>query len=101
MSLNPLLVRYRKASSIVTREIAGETILVPIRQNVGDLESIYTLNETASRIWALIDGRRSLGDIRDALVARFEVEQAEAEQDLLEFVGQLQAAGALEAGEEV
>jgi len=101
MSLNPLLVRPRKASSIVTREIAGETILVPIRQNVGDLESIYTLNETASRIWALIDGRRSLGDIRAALVARFEVEQAEAEQDLLEFVGQLQAAGALEAGEEV
>lgn len=101
MSMHLMEHSYRKASSIVTREIAGETILVPIRQNVGDLESIYTLNETASRIWALLDGRRTLRDVRDEMVAEFEVDEAEAEQDLLELVEQLQAAGALEGGEEV
>lgn len=100
MSTHCLHQRCRRDSSIVTREIAGETILVPIRQNVGDLESIYTLNETASRIWALIDGRRTLGDIRDEMVAEFDVDEAEAEQDLLELVEQLQAAGALEMVEE-
>ena len=45
--------RYQKDASIVSREIAGEVILVPIRQNMGDMESIFTLNETASRIWEL------------------------------------------------
>ena len=44
--------------NIVDRNIAGEVILVPIRNNVGDLESIYTLNETAARIWELLDGVR-------------------------------------------
>ena len=33
------------------RVIAGETILVPLRQNLGDLESIYTLNGVGTFIW--------------------------------------------------
>jgi hypothetical protein len=85
--------RYEKASSVVTREIVGETILVPIRKNVGDLESIYTLNETASRIWALMDGQRSVGEIRDRIVEEFEVGEEEAERDLVELLEQMEAVG--------
>ncbi len=76
---------YQQDPSIVSREIAGEVILVPIRNNVGDLESIYTLNETAARIWALLDGEHTLADVRDAIVAEFEVEADEAEADLMEL----------------
>ena len=32
---------YKKDDSIVSRKIADEFILVPIRQNVGDLESPF------------------------------------------------------------
>ena len=42
---------YSKSESVVFREIGEECILVPIRQGVGDLDSIYTLNRTAARIW--------------------------------------------------
>jgi hypothetical protein len=87
--------RYCHDPNIVDREIAGEVILVPIRDNVGDLESIYTLNETAARIWALLDGERTLAEVRDTIVAEFEVEPADAEADLLELVGQLAAADAV------
>lgn len=83
--------RYRHDADIVDREIAGEVILVPIRNNVGDLESIYTLNETAARIWALLDGVRTLAEVRDALVAEFEVEPDEAETDLVELMAQLES----------
>jgi hypothetical protein len=87
---------YRQSPSIVSREIAGETILVPIRQNVGDLESIYTLNETAAYAWALIDGQRPVQAIRDQIVAEFEVGAEEAERDLLELLAQLESFGAVE-----
>ena len=89
-------VCYRKSLSIVSREIAGEMILVPIRQNVGDLESIYTLNETAARAWELIDGQRPALSIRDQIVAEFEVGTEEAEQDLIELLAQLESFGAVE-----
>lgn len=39
---------YQRDKSIVSRTIEEEVILVPIRQNVGDLESIYTLNEVGA-----------------------------------------------------
>jgi hypothetical protein len=88
--------RYQKDPSMVSREVAGEMILVPIRQNVGDLESIYTLNETAARIWALIDGQRSMREIRDQIVEEFDVGEDEAQRDLIELLGQLEAIGAVE-----
>ncbi len=86
---------YQQDPSIVSREIAGEVILVPIRNNVGDLESIYTLNETAARIWALLDGEHTLASVRDAIVAEFEVEADEAEVDLMELVERLGGVGAI------
>ena len=86
---------YRRDPSIVSRDIAGETIRAPIRQHVADLESIYTLNETAARVWALVDGQHSLSEIRDTLVAEFEVDPEEAERDLDELVGQLESIGAV------
>ena len=80
---------------MVSREIAGEAILVPIRQNVGDLESIYTLNETAARVWELIDGKNTVRDIRDAIVTEFAVDEDEAEDDLVELLCDLESITAI------
>lgn len=87
---------YRHDPNIVSRLIAGETILVPIRKNVGDMESIYTLNETAARAWELIDGRRPAAEVLAQMVSEFEVDPAEAERDLTELLHDLCEIGALE-----
>ncbi|MGE5279488.1 MAG: PqqD family protein [Deltaproteobacteria bacterium] len=84
-----------KDPDIVFRKIAGEYVLVPIRHRVGDLDNIYTLNETAARIWELIDGRRTLAEIRDALAREFAVPAAQAEADLLEYAAALHACAAV------
>ncbi len=81
---------YSKSDSIVFRKIADEFILVPIRQNVGDLESIYTLNETAARIWELIDGKKKVKKIKEKIVEEFEVTPEEAEKDIVEHLMQLE-----------
>jgi hypothetical protein len=81
---------YSKSNSIVFRKIADEFILVPIRQNAGDLESIYTLNETAARIWELIDGKIKVEEIKDKIVEGFEVTPEKAEKDLMEHLQQLE-----------
>jgi hypothetical protein len=84
--------------SIVSRKIADEFILVPIRQNVGDLESISTLNEVAARIWELIDGKKKVREIKDKIVEEFEVTPQQAEKDLIEYLGQLQEIEAIIEG---
>ena len=81
---------YKKDDSIVYRKIADEFIMVPIRQNVGDLESIYTLNETAARIWEMIDGETKVRKIKEKIIEEFEVTPEEAEKDIIEHLQQLE-----------
>lgn len=96
--MNYLEKRYQKDPNIVSRKIADEVILVPIRQNVGDLESIYTLNETAARIWELINGKMKVREIKEKLIEEFEVTPEEAEKDLMEHLLQLKEIKAIIEG---
>jgi Coenzyme PQQ synthesis protein D (PqqD) len=80
---------------VVSRLIAGEMILVPIRKNVGDMESIFTLNETGARVWELLDGQRSLEQVHQQMVREFDIEPGQAEQDLLELLESLLEIGVL------
>jgi hypothetical protein len=81
---------YKRSDAMVFRKIGQEYILVPIRQGVGDLESIYTLNETAALIWEFLDGRTRVREIRDKIIENYEVTPQEAEKDLAEHVRDLQ-----------
>jgi hypothetical protein len=53
-------------------------------------------NEVATEIWGLADGRRSVGEIVDRIVADFEVERAHAERDVIEFMQLLDERGLLD-----
>lgn len=86
---------YQHDPNIVSRLIGDEMILVPIRQNVGDMDNIYTLNETAARIWELMDGKRDLAEIHQQLLQEFEIDAQQAESDLLELVTGLLEQGAI------
>ena len=86
---------YRQDDSIVSRRIEDEVILVPIRQNVADLESIYTLSEVGAYVWEQMDGRRTTAEILALTVGQFEVSEEEAQQDLTEFMQQLSSIGAI------
>jgi len=80
---------WQRNPDFVARKIAGEFVLVPIRRRAADLDSIFTLNPVASRVWELLDGSRNLAAVRDRLVEEFEVEPATATADLVELIDQL------------
>ena len=86
---------YQKDPSIVSREIAGEVLLVPIRRNVGDLESIYTLNETAAAAWALIDGSHTIEQIVDQIVLEYDVDSDQAKSDMFDLIKDLEQIDAI------
>jgi hypothetical protein len=87
--------KYRHDPSIVSRLIAGEMILVPIRKNVGDMENIYTLNETAARIWELIDGKRTVAEVCQQMLFEYNIDPQQAELDLRELLAELTKQGVL------
>ena len=86
--------RERNGSrEFVTRQIADETIIVPVVGGVGDLDAIFTLNEVGSYIWRLTDQPTTVNAIAEAVGRAFDVPADRAEQDVVEFLGQLAGAG--------
>jgi hypothetical protein len=63
------------------------TIVLPSRSYV------HVLNETGSSVWDRIDGRTTLGQIRDAVLDERDVPRETLEADILEFVTALRSNG--------
>jgi len=82
--------RYQKNPGMVSRLIGDEFILVPIRRNVADLESVFTLGGSGVRVWELMDGQLTGRELCDRIAEEFDVEPAEAEADVVEFLRELQ-----------
>jgi hypothetical protein len=88
---------YRRNDSFVFRRIEGETILVPIRDNVGDLDCIYSLNPVGALVWEHLDGSQDLGAIKNRIAAEYDVSDDNAETDLLSFINEMKTIAAVEA----
>ena len=86
---------FRKNENFVFRQIDDETILVPIKDNLGDMGSIYNLNEVGAFIWEQLDGHKTLNDINKMLTDEFDIPEGESEEDLIEFVNQLKEIDAI------
>jgi len=72
---------------------------VPIKNNVGDLRHLYTLNEVGARIWELIDGDRTEAELCAVVADEFEVDKSTAAADVSGFLMALRDVDAIkEAG---
>jgi len=91
--MNILDTCFTKEKELVTRDVAGEEIIVPIKGHVGDLEGVFTLNEVGSMIWRLIDGQTTVGELMEAVRNEYDVEAGEAEKDVADFLRSLEDAG--------
>ena len=84
---------------MATRQVAGEALLVPVRGRLAEMQKIFALNLVAGHIWQELDGKRSLGEIRDSVMAHFDVGREEADRDVQEFIEELLEAGLVERQE--
>ena len=72
--------------SVVTRKTGNEYVLVPISNNIADMNSVYTLNETGAFIWELIDGKREVEEIISELTKEYDIDALTARADVMDFV---------------
>jgi hypothetical protein len=84
---------YQRSESLVTRDLAGEKIIVPVRCKVGDLSGIYTLNSVANDIWSLLDGKRTVGEIVRLLEQDYDVDSSTLISDVSRLLDELSSEG--------
>ena len=77
------------SESVVTRKTGKEYVLVPVVNNIADMNSVFTLNESGAFIWDLIDGKRSVGDIINALITEYDTDNETAKADMFTFIDEM------------
>lgn len=80
---------------LLKREIAGETILIPVGKTVYDSHGLFALNELGGFLWELLPGASDEEALVKAVLAEYEVTEDTARQDIGEFLDKLREMGIL------
>jgi hypothetical protein len=75
--------------SVVARKTGEEYVLIPVSNNIADMDSLYTLNESGAFLWEQIDGKKSAGDLISALMNEYDVDYETALSDVTGFLDNL------------
>lgn len=86
----------QRSRNVVSRVVADEAIVVPIRRGAADMDSIYTFNETGTRLWAMIEESRSVPEMTALLQSEFGLSAEKAAADTEKFLTDLSEAGLIE-----
>ncbi|MER2597996.1 MAG: PqqD family protein [Caldilineales bacterium] len=68
-----------------SRVFSGQALVITPAAN-----TVRMFNPTGSRIWKLVDGRRSVGEIIQTLMAEYTVDTEQATRTSLEFFAMLE-----------
>lgn len=75
---------------VAARVYSGEAVILSPSENM-----VRMLNPVGSRIWELVDGRRTVDEIATVLTTEFDVNYSQARQSTEDFVETLVAKGLL------
>lgn len=92
-------VKQVRATTVIARRVAGETVLVPLESRASDPEfkgaRLYVLNDTGEFLWSLLDTPRTTSDLARNLTLEFEIAEDRALADVEAFLVALREIGAV------
>ena len=71
---------------LIKRQIAGETILVPVGKTVYDANGLFVLNELGAFIWDMLPQAESEEAICKAVLEEYDAAAEEVARDVAEFL---------------
>ncbi len=86
----------RKSANVVSRVVADEAIVVPIRRGVADMDSIFTFNEAGTALWHMIETNCSAEEMSEFLRKEYGLTAERAAADTKHFIADLATAGLIE-----
>lgn len=79
----------RRSESIVTRKTGNEYVLVPVTDNIADMNNVYTLNDSGAFIWELIDGKRNIEELIETVTVSYDIDRETASEDIFSFMKEM------------
>jgi hypothetical protein len=83
------------AKEQISSNLDGEAVILNLKSG-----TYYGLNTVGASIWSLIQQPRTISEIQDALLAKYEVESKQCDRDLLVMLQEMEAEGLIEVSDE-
>jgi hypothetical protein len=87
---------YRHAADLVTRNVGEAAVVVPVRDRVADLESVFALSDVAMRVWTLLDGSTAVDPIVETICLEYDIDRGTAAADVSDLLRRLEDAKLVE-----
>jgi hypothetical protein len=88
--------QFVRSGNVVSRVIAGETLIVPVRRGTADLASLYSFNGVGSTVWEALEKPRTVDELVAVVADAYDVSRERAHEDLQIFLNEAQAAGVVQ-----
>lgn len=83
--------------SFELRTLVGQSIVVPGKLENVDFTNLLTLNETAAVVWKrMTQGEFEVDDLVKALTDAYEVDEAQAREDVVALLAKIRELGMIE-----
>lgn len=88
--------KYKQNPDFIYRKIVDESVLLPIKNNVADMDCIYTLNDLGAFLWEQLSNPASQYELEDAVLAVYDADREILVTDLENFIAEMVSIGALQ-----
>lgn len=78
----------RVSSDCISTVLADETVILSVADG-----TYYGTKSVGTLVWRLLETPRSVAELRERIVAEFDVDERRCEEDLLRFLGDLHEHG--------
>ena len=86
----------KKIEEFITREIAGEYVMMPVGKTAQKFNGLIMANEVSAIIWEHIESVKNTEELVDLICKEFDVSYEEAWKDTAELISQMKTAGWIE-----
>lgn len=83
-------------NGFMVREIAGETVVVPVGSETVDFDCMINLNTTGAFLWKLMETDISETELSEKLAKAYSIHLQQAKADVSHFVNKLKDADLVE-----
>jgi len=83
-------------NGFMLREIAGQSVVVPLGSRVVEFNGIMTLSESGALLWRKLEQNSSVDELVDLLLTEYDIDKATAKKDVEEFVDSMKSSSILE-----
>lgn len=87
--------KFVRNPDFIFRRIVEDMILVPIHQDVADMDCVYTLNEVGAFIWEILENPTEFSTLQQAILTEYAEEPIQVKKDLEDFLNTLTKFGAV------